>query len=96
MYINSTADVINEIDFEDLIFYERAVLKTMIDISFKTRLVHITQVQELLTSMSLNKISDCINTLGHKGFIEQHLLEGEEGYCYAYEVNPFAERVPCV
>ena len=91
MHIKTTADIVNEVNWHGLNFYERAVLKTMIDLSFKTGLVQVSQINKILTSMNTGSVADCVNSLSKKGFTECHIID----FRIYYEVIPFTERVPC-
>lgn len=97
MRIKTTADIVNKINWFTLNFSERLVLKTMIDMSFHTRVIPRKQVYKARPSMKISKYALAIHlcSLVKKGFLERHEMLGCGGYIH-YEVIAFHEMVPCV
>lgn len=91
--IKTTADIVNQVNWFGLDVRERLVLKTMIDLSFTTRLVKISELSVILSKdFTITSIAAYLIKLREKGFVDRHRIDG----LYYYEANPYTERIPCV
>jgi len=96
--MKTTADIFNRMNVKGLDFTARYILKTMLDMSWKNRLIPRKQVYEVV-KVSPYILAAHILELRKKGFLERHLIETQIGTPYSgyvhYEVVAFSERVPC-